>query len=150
MVGAWTGEGSKIVTQVTCRGAPKQMFLVMDCSISKDGVETSAHQRIGWDPQAKQIRSWTFDSAGGFGEARGFDGCVAGVLASVTCAHVGLEDANLVSNHPHGSAQKEALYMRDRVMPAMEDVREVADRLEKLVADDLWPLPKYSEMLFIK
>jgi glutamine synthetase len=65
-------------------------------------------------------------------------------------ALLGLEDANLVSNHPHGSAQKEALYMRDRVMPAMEDVREVADRLEKLVADDLWPLPKYSEMLFIK
>jgi glutamine synthetase len=29
-------------------------------------------------------------------------------------------------------------------------VRDVADRLEKLVADDLWPLPKYSEMLFIK
>ena len=40
--------------------------------------------------------------------------------------------------------------MRDTVIPAMEDVREVADRLEKLVADDLWPLPKYSEMLFIK
>jgi glutamine synthetase len=32
----------------------------------------------------------------------------------------------------------------------MEDVREVADRLEGVVADDLWPLPKYSEMLFIK
>ncbi len=62
----------------------------------------------------------------------------------------GLEDANLEDNHPHGSAQKEALYMRDRVLTAMEDVREVADRLEKLVADDLWPLPKYSEMLFIK
>ena len=45
---------------------------------------------------------------------------------------------------------KEAIYMRDTVIPAMEDVREVADRLEKLVADDLWPLPKYSEMLFIK
>ena len=29
-------------------------------------------------------------------------------------------------------------------------VREVADRLERIVADDLWPLPKYSEMLFIK
>jgi glutamine synthetase len=26
----------------------------------------------------------------------------------------------------------------------------VADRLERVVADDLWPLPKYSEMLFIK
>jgi glutamine synthetase len=60
-----------------------------------------------------------------------------------------LEDANLDVNHP-GGVQKEAVYMRDSVVPAMEDVRDVADRLEKLVADDLWPLPKYSEMLFIK
>ena len=40
--------------------------------------------------------------------------------------------------------------MHDTVVPAMEDTREVADRLEGIVADDLWPLPKYSEMLFIK
>jgi glutamine synthetase len=32
----------------------------------------------------------------------------------------------------------------------MEDVRDVSDHLETLVADDLWPLPKYQEMLFIK
>jgi glutamine synthetase len=61
-----------------------------------------------------------------------------------------LEDANLDENHPDSSPMKEAIYMRDSVIPAMEDVRDVADRLEKLVADDLWPLPKYSEMLFIK
>ena len=65
-------------------------------------------------------------------------------------AIIKLEDANLDENHPDGSAQKEALYMRDSVIPALEDVRDVADRLEKMVADDLWPLPKYSEMLFIK
>jgi glutamine synthetase len=64
-------------------------------------------------------------------------------------AQVKLEDANLDENHPEGF-EKEALYMRDTVIGAMEDVRDVADRLEKLVADDLWPLPKYSEMLFIK
>ena len=40
--------------------------------------------------------------------------------------------------------------MRDTVVPAMDAVRDVADRLEKIVADDLWPLPKYSEVLFIK
>ena len=40
--------------------------------------------------------------------------------------------------------------MRDTAIPAMDAVREVADKLEKIVADDLWPLPKYSEMLFIK
>ena len=64
-------------------------------------------------------------------------------------ALVKLEDANLKDNQPDG-AMKWATYMRDTVVPAMEDVRQVADRLEKLVADDLWPLPKYSEMLFIK
>ena len=40
--------------------------------------------------------------------------------------------------------------MRDTVLTAVEAVREVADKLERIVADDLWPLPKYSEMLFIK
>jgi len=43
-----------------------------------------------------------------------------------------------------------AQYVRDTVIPAMDGCREIADRLEKLVADDLWPLPKYEEMLFIK
>jgi glutamine synthetase len=32
----------------------------------------------------------------------------------------------------------------------MEGVREIADRLEKVVPDQSWPLPKYSEILFIK
>ena len=61
-----------------------------------------------------------------------------------------LEDANLKDNQDDKTAVRWAAYMHDRVIPAMDDVREVADRLEGLVADDLWPLPKYSEMLFIK
>ena len=40
--------------------------------------------------------------------------------------------------------------MRDEVIPAMESMREIADRLERVVADDLWPLPRYAEILFIK
>jgi glutamine synthetase len=72
------------------------------------------------------------------------------VVKELHFAMTKLEDANLDENHPDSSPMKEAVYMRDTVIPAMEDVREVADRLEKLVADDLWPLPKYSEMLFIK
>ena len=61
-----------------------------------------------------------------------------------------LEDANLEDNQDDSSAPKWGAYVHDRVIPAMEDVRDVADRLEVVVADDLWPLPKYSEMLFIK
>ena len=40
--------------------------------------------------------------------------------------------------------------MRNQIVPAMERVREVADALEGLVDDALWPLPTYQEMLFIR
>ena len=43
-----------------------------------------------------------------------------------------------------------ALHMRDNIIPAMEGVREVADQLENLVPDDLWPLPTYRDMLWVK
>jgi len=59
-----------------------------------------------------------------------------------------LEKVN--ASHPHDDSLKHAAFMRDKVLTAMGDVREVADQLEKVVADDLWPLPKYSEILFIK
>jgi glutamine synthetase len=61
-----------------------------------------------------------------------------------------LESANLAENQPHDDLLKHAEYMRDTTIPAMEAVRAAADQLEKVVADDLWPLPKYSEILFDK
>lgn len=53
------------------------------------------------------------------------------------------------ADHPEGT-EVEAVYMRDTILPAMADVRSYADALERVVADDLWPLPKYAEILFIK
>lgn len=44
----------------------------------------------------------------------------------------------------------EARHCCDFVLPAMNKVREFSDALEGVVADDLWPLPTYQEMLFIK
>jgi glutamine synthetase len=61
-----------------------------------------------------------------------------------------LQGANDIENHPDGDLLTAARYMHDTVVPAMNAVREAADQLEKVVADDLWPLPKYSEILFIK
>ncbi len=43
-----------------------------------------------------------------------------------------------------------ARHHRDRVIPAMLETRKVADELENIIADDIWPLPTYREMLFIK
>ena len=63
-------------------------------------------------------------------------------------AILALEKAN--EDHPAEEGLELARWMRDNVVPAMDAARDVADRLERIVADDLWPLPKYSEMLFIK
>jgi len=43
-----------------------------------------------------------------------------------------------------------AEHMRKNIIPALDDVRDVVDRLERVVPDDLWPVPTYREMLFIK
>jgi len=43
-----------------------------------------------------------------------------------------------------------AVHMRDNVIPAMDAVRSVVDRMEAVVPDDLWPLPTYRDMLFVK
>jgi glutamine synthetase len=40
--------------------------------------------------------------------------------------------------------------MKEAVIPAMADLRKTADKLETVVADDIWPLPTYREMLFIR
>jgi glutamine synthetase len=50
----------------------------------------------------------------------------------------------------NGSAEAHATHFKDTVLPAMLEVRAAADSLEAIVADDLWPLPTYQEMLFIK
>jgi glutamine synthetase len=59
-----------------------------------------------------------------------------------------LKEANVVPGDLDGLDL--AVYARDSQLAAMSKVREVGDRLERVVADDLWPLPKYEEMLFIK
>jgi glutamine synthetase len=45
---------------------------------------------------------------------------------------------------------EKAEHMRANVIPAMNSVRVVADKLERITADDYWPLPTYREMLFMK
>ena len=50
--------------------------------------------------------------------------------------------------HETDSVEDEARVFVSVVIPAQNELREVADELETLVADDLWPLPKYRELLF--
>ena len=61
-----------------------------------------------------------------------------------------LEKAN--TSHPEDGEDmlEHAKYVQGTVVPAMDAVRDIADQLERAVPDSLWPLPKYSEILFIK
>jgi len=53
-------------------------------------------------------------------------------------------------DHDSGGAEAHAAYMRDSVVPAMTALREVGDAIEVLTPHELWPLPTYREMLFVK
>jgi glutamine synthetase len=77
------------------------------------------------------------------------------VLKSLTTAIGAFQKASVdldhaMAHHPAGDPLAHAKHARDAIVPAMSQVRTAADRLEGLVADDLWPLPTYRELLFIK
>jgi glutamine synthetase len=56
----------------------------------------------------------------------------------------------LLEHEANGDAETHAKFFRDRVIPSMQALRDAGDSLECLVPHDLWPLPTYREMLFIK
>ena len=72
---------------------------------------------------------------------------VAALADGLVDAIHALEEAQHAA-HEAGSLHAEAKAFCDRVIPAQNDLRAVADELETLVSDDLWPLPKYRELLF--
>jgi len=55
-----------------------------------------------------------------------------------------------VLDHSNPSAEKHAKYMRDKIVPAMAKLRDIGDRIEVLTPHEIWPLPTYREMLFVK
>ncbi|MCG7579395.1 MULTISPECIES: glutamine synthetase III [Mycolicibacterium] len=72
---------------------------------------------------------------------------VSAPIAELTAALGTLKAA--LSEHAGESALDEATHAQNALLPAMDAVRAAADKLETVVADDLWPLPTYQEMLYI-
>ena len=70
MVGAWVDEDETVRIETECNWAKNRNFLTRSYSIViGDRIDLSGMQIIGWDAARKSIRSWTFDSDGGFAEA---------------------------------------------------------------------------------
>jgi glutamine synthetase len=86
-------------------------------------------------------------AASGSRGARTIAGRVGGLVDGLVDAMDALEAAQHAA-HEAGGVHKEARVVVDKVIPAQDALRKVADELETVVSDELWPLPKYRELLF--
>jgi uncharacterized protein (TIGR02246 family) len=70
MVGGWIDDAEGATIETQCNWSKNQNFLIRSFKVAVgDRIEMAGMQVVGWDPSAKTIRSWTFDSDGGFAEA---------------------------------------------------------------------------------
>ena len=84
-------------------------------------------------------------------ESAGLEALAAEARALTEAFAAAIAELEAANAYPDGvEGLQLAEYARDSQLTALAEVREVADQLERIVADDLWPLPKYSEILFIK
>jgi len=70
MIGDWVDEGEDSLIETSSRWAANKNYILRKYDVRIEGVRSlSGVQRIGWDPLSGRIKSWVFDSNGGFGEA---------------------------------------------------------------------------------
>jgi uncharacterized protein (TIGR02246 family) len=71
LVGDWVDEDPDAQMAFSCRWSEDKNFLLINFESRIRGrSETKTTQRIGWDPLAQRVRSWVFDSDGGYGEGQ--------------------------------------------------------------------------------
>jgi glutamine synthetase len=109
-------------------------------------------------PAAEKQLASTAAAARALAELRGMDrheaygARVAALAAGLETALVGVARIQALLAELGQVHDEEKLCNRlgGEMRPLMGEVRAAADALELLVDDELWPLPKYREMLFVK
>ena len=85
------------------------------------------------------------------GSTAGLESNIKGVSGLIDELSDALDELDVQNEELGGDEMSsKVLHMRDNVIPSMNAVRDVADRLEKVIPDDLWPLPTYRDMLFVR
>ena len=70
MIGSWVDKDDNVDIRTECQWTKNRSFITRSFTVAVQGeINMSGMQIVGWDPAAKTIRSWTFDSDGGFAEA---------------------------------------------------------------------------------
>jgi uncharacterized protein (TIGR02246 family) len=69
MTGSWVDQDEEATVVTECNWTKNNNFLTRAFTVQiRDRIDMAGLQIIGWDPTTKQIRSWVFDSDGGFGQ----------------------------------------------------------------------------------
>jgi uncharacterized protein (TIGR02246 family) len=70
LVGEWVDKDGKGDVTVSCKWGPNMTFLLQEFRVKQEGGKTlTVTQRIGYDAADDRVRSWVFDSAGGFADS---------------------------------------------------------------------------------
>ena len=68
MIGEWVDQDEDATVETVCQWTKNRNFITRSFKVAlSDGSKIEGTQVIGWDPLRKTIRSWVFDSEGGFG-----------------------------------------------------------------------------------
>ena len=69
IAGEWQSEGKGTPVSMTAKSALGKMFMQLEFTIKRPDGDLTVLYLFGYDPVSEQVKSWTFDSAGGYGEA---------------------------------------------------------------------------------
>jgi hypothetical protein len=70
IIGRWVDQDDQATVVTECNWTKNNSFITRSFTVQiRDRIDMAGMQIIGWDPSTKQIRSWVFDSDGGFGQA---------------------------------------------------------------------------------
>jgi uncharacterized protein (TIGR02246 family) len=69
LIGNWENKDADQTVESKVESAGDKNFLVRTFKLKGEETQTDGWEIVGWDPDRQQIRSWIFDSNGGFGES---------------------------------------------------------------------------------
>jgi len=116
MVGEWVNEDPEAAMTISCRWSDNGNFLLVDFTANVKGKKALAsEQRVGWDPLTQSVRSWVFDSDGGYGEGRWTEVGEQWVIKSTAIMPDGITGSATVVLEPTGK-DKFVMKGRDRIL----------------------------------
>ena len=116
-------------------------------------VLTSAVVPVAERQLAATGAAWrVLSEAAGSAKGSSYGKRVTALASGLEAVQDGVARIQVVLAESHGGHDELAAcrMLSSKLRPLMQEVREAADRLETLIDDETWPLPKYREMLFVK